>query len=55
MHHQPRRLVDHDQMLVLIGDDERDLLRLVVCGAGFGDRHREQRAGPGLGGGIAHQ
>ena len=28
MHHQPLRLVDHDQRIVLVDDIERDILRL---------------------------
>ena len=32
MHHQPGRLVDHDQRIVLVDDTERDVLALWLCG-----------------------
>ncbi len=37
MDDQPGRLVDDEEMLVLIGDDEGDILRLVMRRAGIGD------------------
>jgi hypothetical protein len=44
MHHHAGRLVDHDQVLVLVGDDERDLLRGGCGGHGFWNGNLE--AGP---------
>ena len=46
MDDQPGGLVDHDQMLVLEHDDERDILRFVVRGRRVGHRDREQRRPP---------
>ena len=34
MDHQPRGLVDHDQVVVLVDDDERDVLGLGPGGGG---------------------
>src|SRR5690349_13720761 len=39
--HQSRRLVDDQQMLVLEGDGQRNVLRLVVCGRWLGNGKAE--------------
>ena len=39
MHHQPRRLVQHQQGIVLVQDVQRHLLRLGLGGPGFGPVH----------------
>ena len=44
MHHQPRGLVHHDQVLVLERDRERDVLRFVMRLGGQGHGHREHLA-----------
>ena len=41
MDHQSGRLVDHQQMLVLEDDRQRDILRLVMGWRGIGHRQRE--------------
>ena len=45
MHHQPRRLVQHQQGLVLVQDVERYLLRLGFGGPGFRPVHFDLLAG----------
>jgi hypothetical protein len=45
MHDQTRLLVNDDQMLVFIGDDERDVLRLVMQRRRRGDGDREGLTG----------
>ena len=44
VHHQPRRLVHHDEVLVLISDDQRNVLRHVVRGRGQRNRDLERVA-----------
>ena len=48
----PRGLVDHNQMLVLIGDDEIHVLRHIMRGSGGGQAQFELRRCGCLGGGI---
>ena len=45
MHHQPRRFVEHQQILVFKKDGERDLFRLDVQRSGRGDLHAHAFAG----------
>ena len=54
MNNQPGGLIDHDQMLVLERDRQRNILRLVVRRGGGGDRHRERVAARRLARRIAH-
>ncbi len=46
-------LVDHDQMLVLEHDPQRDILRHIVGRCGMGDAYREDRTWQHLYGRIA--
>ena len=55
MDHQPGRLVDHQQMLVLVDDDEGDILRLIMRGGGIGDGEGEGLAAAHLDRRIAMQ
>ena len=52
MNDHPRGLVDHNQMLVLIGDDEIHVLRHIMRGSGGGQAQFELRRCGCLGGGI---
>jgi hypothetical protein len=48
MDDQPGRLVHHDQRLVLVGDDERNVLRHASAGAAAGTRTANMAPGATL-------